>query len=372
MAIDKELVHNLRKKHGNDNIILSLEEKGFCVSLDKDGTTRETEARYVKDFLEIIGSSSVSWVDYIVEDLKTDAPKLASVLGFSDQLVSTLLKNERSGYEDLDNEIGLLLPSIIVKGFEVNISYLLILMRGGLLITVHTTEVKRFFRLRRYAKIFMRKIKPALPAKDKLTMVLLRIIDENNARNFDHLREIEENSDKVSEKLSDVKHPREEIGKDIHMMKHALITYLNGLWETVDVLNTLRYGDPELLSDDPKLLQRMGGLVVEVNYQIGLAEHMSEVLASGLEVMQSIYNNQLQILNNKLALLVAYLTVIGTAVLVPNTLATVLGSDAFALTKDDQWWYVSLITASTILSIVVSYWWVKSKGLLPEKPDARE
>ncbi|HSB46645.1 MAG TPA: CorA family divalent cation transporter [Candidatus Bilamarchaeum sp.] len=370
MAIDNDLVQKMRKKHGNDKIILSLEEKGFCVSLKKDGTTGEMEARYVKEFLETISSSTVSWVDYIVDDLKEDTPKLAPVLGFSDQLVSTLLKNSRSGYEDLDSELGLLLPAIIVEGFNVHVSYLLILLRPGLLVTVHTTEVKRFFRLRRYAKIFMRKIKPACPAKDKLTQVLLRIIDENNARNFDHLREIEENSDKVSEKLSDVKHPREEIGRDIHQMKHALITYLNGLWETVDVLNTLRYGDPELLSDDQKLLQRMAGLVVEVNYQIGLAEHMSEVLASGLEVMQSVYNNQLQILNNKLALLVAYLTVIGTAVLVPNTLATVLGSDAFALTTADQWWYVIVILLSTALSIILSYLWVKRSGLLPKKPDA--
>jgi magnesium transporter len=155
-------------------------------------------------------------------------------------------------------------------------------------------------------------------------------------------------------------------------MKHALITYLNGLWETVDVLNTLRYGDPEILTDDPKILQRLGGLVVEVNYQIGLAEHMSEVLASGLEVMQSIYNNQLQVLNNKLALLVAYLTVIGTAVLVPNTLATALSNPAFQMGPEDAGWYIALLAGSTILSTLIAYWWVKSRGLLPEKPDAHD
>jgi len=369
MALNKELVHKIRRKQGDERIILSLEEKAFCVTQQKDGTTMEREARNVADFMAQISASQVAWVDYIVEDLDRDACDAAKALGFSGNVSSTLIKAQRAGYEDLDTELGLLLPAIIVHGFDVKIEYLLILMREGLVVTIHTTEVKRFFRLRRYAKIFMRKIKPALPKPDKLTHVLIRIIDENNARNFDHLREIESNSDKVSEKLSDVKTPREMIGKDIHAMKHALITYLTGLWETVDVLNTVRYGDPELLTDEPKLLQRLGSLVVEVNYQIGLAEHLSEVLASGLEVMQSIYNNQLQILNNKMALLTAYLTVLGTAVLVPNTLATILSNPAYQLGPQDAGWYSVLMVASTVISTVVAYLWVKSKGLLPNSPD---
>ena len=368
MPTSNDLVRDLRKKHGSDKIILSLEEKGFCVALCKDGTTTEKEAREVGEFLETINSSSVTWVDYIVEDMNRDAPKVAQELGFSGNVSGALLKAGRGGYEDLDTELGLLIPAIIVEGFDVKIDYLLLLIRNNLVVTIHTTEVKRFFRLRRYAKIFMKKIKLAAPQKDKVTSILIRVIDENNARNFDHLREIEENADKVSEKLSKIETPREEIGKDIHLMKHALITYLSGLWESVDVLNTLRYGDPEVLSDDPKLLQRLGSLVIEVNYQIGLAEHLSEVLASGLEVMQSVYNNQLQILNNKLALLVAYLTVIGTAVLVPNTLATALSNPAFQMGPKDMYWYTALLIGSTLLSTAIAYWWVKGKGLLPEQP----
>jgi len=369
MPIDKEILSKIRTKHGDQKIILSLEEKGFCVAQQKDGTTEEMESRDVRDFLQKAGTCSVAWVDYIVDDIDSEALAIASALGFSEGLVSTLLKNKHSGYEDLDTEMGLMIPAIIVNGFDVKVEYLLMLIRDGLVSTIHTTEVKRFFRLRRYAKIFMRKIKPNLPGKDKVTSVLIRIIDENNARNFDHLREIEENSDKLSAKLSDVKTPRDEIGRDIHMMKHALIMYLNALWETVDVLNTLRYGDPEILTDDPKLLTRLAGLVVEVNNQIGLAEHMSEVLASGLEVMQSIYNNQLQILNNKLALLVAYLTVLGTAFLVPNTIATALGSSAFALTPADQPWYMALLVGSTVVATLGSYLWVRKMGLLPEKTE---
>ena len=270
--------------------------------------------------------------------------------------------------------MGLLLPVIYARGFEVTIVHILLInnirrITYAVVVTIHTTEASRFFRLRRYGKIFMQKIEPRDAMEDRLTMVLTRILDENNSRNFDALRHIEKRADSVSEKLSKADTPRDELGQEIHLMKHALMIYLNGLWLTIDVLNTLRYGDPELLTDDERLLARIGSLVLEVNYQIQLAEHMGEVLASGMEVMQSIYNNQLQILNNKLALLVSYLTVLGTAVLVPNTIATIFGVPFFTFGPDFLPYYIGIIAASTIISIALAYWWVKASGLLPARPD---
>jgi len=63
------------------------------------------------------------------------------------------------------------------------------------------------------------------------------------------------------------------------------------------VINSLRYGDAETITDNQKLLQHIGILGDDINRQIALSEHMSEVLVSGLEVIQTIYNNQLQMLN---------------------------------------------------------------------------
>jgi magnesium transporter len=367
MAVSKKLVEKIGGNGSEEKVILSLEQKGFCVSLLKSGNTTVREARLAKDFAKSIKSASVSWVDYNVEDLQKDAISVATSLGFSEQLVSTLLRGaSESGYEDLDTEMGLLLPVIYAKGFDVTIAYMLVLLKKNVVVTIHTTESTRFFRLRRYAKIFMQKIDPEDSKSDRVTQVLIRILDENNSRNFDSLRYIEQRADKVSEKLSKIDTPREEIGEEIHRMKHALMVYLNGLWQTIDVLNTLRYGDPEVLTDKPRLLERIGGLVIEVNYQIQLAEHMGEVLASGLEVMQSIYNNQLQILNNKLAVLVSYLTVIGTAVLVPNTIATIFGVPFFTFGEGFLSTYLAIIAGSTVLSVAVAWWWVKTSGLLPE------
>jgi magnesium transporter len=263
--------------------------------------------------------------------------------------------------------MGILLPAITVVGFDVKLSPLLILIKEDMVLTLHTTEVKRFFRLRRYAKTFMHKLPARMLKADKNTLLLVRLIDENNSRNFEHLLEIEEQGDRLSQWLADPKTPRDIIGTQIHEMKHALITYLGGLWATVDVLNSVCYGDADLLTSDDKILDKLTGLLEEVNSHIGLAEHLSEVLASGLEVVQSIYNNQLQILNNQLALLVGYLTIIGTALLVPNTIATAMGSPVFNLGPEDLWWYLTILVVSTIVSTLIAWYVIKRIGLLPHK-----
>jgi magnesium transporter len=255
------------------------------------------------------------------------------------------------------------------KGFDVKIDQLIIMLRQGMVVTLHTKEVKRFFRVRRYAETLLRKIPQKIALSDKMTLLLIRIIDENNSRNFDYLRGIEEKGDALSKELTDPKVPRTVIGTSIYEMKHALIVYLGGLWATVNTLNALRYGDAELLTDDQKILNKINALIGEVNSNIGLAEHLSEVLASGLEVLQSIYNNQLQILNNRLALLVAYLTIIGTALLVPNTIATVAGNAMFNFSSKDVSWYLSVIVISTVISTFISWWAVKRMGLLPKSPE---
>lgn len=369
--------HNSKKPkliNNSDKIILALETHVFSVGLRKDGTTFHVEKRKIEEVVRsariAVKKKSILWIDYVVEgNFEKEVLKSAKVLGFSELLVKNLLKQKYGNYEDLGSEMGVLLPAIRVEGFDVKINPLLVLISKNLIVTMHTAEVVRFFRLRKYAAMLLRKFPKEMSNKDKITMLLIRIIDENNARNFDYLRVIEEHGDKLSARLADPKAPRALIGKQIHDMKHALVTYLDGLWATVDVLSALRYGDADLLTDDIKIIERINALSVEVNAQIGLAEHMSEVLASGLEVVQTIYNNQLQMLNNRLALIVAYLTIVGTAVLVPNTLATIMSNPAYDMGPDDVWWYTALMVVSTAVATVLAWWWVKKMGWLKESPD---
>ena len=66
----------------------------------------------------------------------------------------------------------------------------------------------------------------------------------------------------------------------------------------------------------------------------------------------------------------AWLTVLGTAVLVPNTIATIYGTSFFGdKGPEDLWWYLSLLFVSMILSGWMTYWWMKKKDLMPIMPD---
>ncbi len=261
-------------------------------------------------------------------------------LGFSASLVPTLLKGYHAAFEDRETEMGIMVPAVKISELDVEVLSPPDSRQEETSSSRYTARRSRALLLfSRYADAFLRKLPESMILQDRLTMMLVRILDENNSHNFEHLREIEEQADRMSELLLNPKSPRMEVGRKIYELKHALITYLNALWRTLDVLHSLRYGEAELVSDNPKVLAQIGLLVEDVNRQISLSEHMSEVLASGLEVLQALYNNQLQILNNRMALTMTWLTVLGTAVLVPNTLATVFGS-VVGLDRNMMGWYV--------------------------------
>jgi magnesium transporter len=345
-----------------------VQKPWFCVSLLSSGGITRKNTDSVEGIKETLANSAISWVDYVSQDYEKEMPVVADQLGFTSQLIADLTGESRSTYRDFEVEVGMKMPSIQVTNLEILPNTLMILLKKNFVFTIHPSNIdRRFIRLRRYAETVLKKIPLESNAEDKLTILLTRIIDENNGWNSEHLREIEEKGDKLNEIMIDPYTPRSKLGPEIYKMKHALIIYLNALWDTVHVLHTLRYGDAELITNDPKLIDKLGILSEDVSRQISLAEHMSEVLASGLEVLQSIYNNQLQNLNNRLALLMSYLTIIGTAVLVPNTLATMLGNSVFDIGPKDMGWYLALMVGSTIVATGAVYWWVKSRGWIPNK-----
>jgi len=342
-----------------NNGATALDGRFFYVAQSKAGVLAQGCGESPDAFADKFENAKLAWLDYKVENFERDILGAATRFGFSERLVKTVLKGHGAGYEDYENELGFKIPAISIDGLDVSVNPVLFLVRENLVVTIHGGAVHRFTRFRRYAEAYMRKIPHKLTAKDRLTLLVTRLLDENNGSNFDHLREIEDQGDEMSRLMMNMETPRTQLGGEIYKMKHALITYLNALWDTIDALNSLRYGDAELLTDDAKILTRIDLLVSDVNRQIELSEHMSEVLASGLEVLQSIYNNQLQILNNRMAFAIVYLTIIGTAVLVPNTIATILSNSAFAMTPNDRGWYIALIVGSTVISTFFAYWWAK-------------
>ncbi len=362
----------VQKTETNSTTSESIEKPWFCVAVLTSGGIFIDSTESSSVFLNTLQKVNIAWVDYVVSDADFDssAQNEARELGFSQELVSSLAGGWRSTYEDLDIELGIKLPSIQVSGQKIEAHPLLLLIKKNFIFTIHPRNVdRRFARLRRYAETFLKRIPTDIVYTDKLTILLIRIINHNNDRNFEHLRQIEEQGDNLNEVMTNPYAPREKLGQEIYRMKRTVLTYLDALWNSLDVLHALHYGDAELITEDQKLLDKLGMLGEDINRQIGLAEHMSEVLASGLEVLQSIYNNQLQNLNNRLALLMTYLTIIGTAVLVPNTLATMLGNSVFEIGPGDLGWYLVLMLGSTAMATSLAYFWIRKRGWIPKKMD---
>jgi magnesium transporter len=368
----------------NNNTLELLQKRWFCMTLEATGKTFKQEAETPTSFLETINRSLVAWVDYITDDPIKDLPLVAAQMGFSEPFISSLSTVDQLNYQDFDNEMWMRFPSIQIRGTEVKAHPLLVLIKKNVVVTIHLRLVdKRFIRLRRYSEAILRKIPVEDKPEDKLTILLSRIIDANNDSNFRHLRVIEEFGDELNRDLMDQQTNKAQLGPKIYVMKHALIIYMNSLWESVDVLHTIRYGDAELLTDDQELVNLFSVMVDQVKSQIGLSEHMSEVLASGIEATQAIYNNQLTIannqltisnnqltvLNNRFAKLAAYLTIVGTALLIPNTIATILGNAVWVYGPEHLWLYLLLMIGATTLGSIFMWFWIRSKGLLPKDKD---
>jgi magnesium transporter len=360
-----------------------MPKRWFCTGLESSGRTIKQEAESPASFMEILNRSVITWVDYITDDPIKDLPVVAAQIGFSETFIANLACCDQLNYSDFDNEMWLTFPSIQIRGNEVKTYPLIFLIRKNLVFTFHVRTIdKRFLRLRRYSETILRKIPVDNKPEDRLTILLSRILEANNDSNFRHLRMIEEFGDELNKDLMDRNVDKSTLGPKIYEMKHALIIYLNALWESVDVLQGIRYGDAELLTDDPKLVNLFSAMVEQVKSQIGLSEHMSEVLASGIEATQTIYNNQLTIannqltisnnqltiFNNRLAKLVAYLTIIGTALLIPNTIGTILGNSVWVFGPESLGLYALLMIGATLFGSFLMWYWVKKNNLLEEMP----
>ncbi|NLT38370.1 MAG: magnesium transporter CorA [Methanomassiliicoccus sp.] len=366
-VITDNRVDLMAQTNGNGNGNEVPKKKAVAVTIPSGSKPLKLYGDNAEEFLPKIQGSSLTWINFMVKDVEKDGTQVATAFGFSESMVPTLLKGYFTNFEDRDVELGILLPAVRVKKVDFQCFPLLILVKKNLILTIHSEDVSRLVNFSRYAEAFVRKLPENMLPEDKVTTMLCRIIDENNNRNFEQLREIEDQADWLSESLLDMKAERSMLGKSIYEMKHTLIVYLNTLWRTLDVLNNLRYGDADVITDNPKVLAKVNLLVVDVTQQISLSEHMSEVLASGLEVLQSIYNNQLQVLNNRMALAMTWLTILGTAVLVPNTLATIGG--LLPLEGSSLTWFLYVILFSTLASTMLAWWWVSKKIYLPTRAD---
>ena len=86
-----------------------------------------------------------------------------------------------------------------------------------------------------------------------------------------------------------------------------------------------------------------------------MAENVLEVISTGITAINTESSNQL-------TKLIVWLTVAATAVLVPNTLATVFGIPDLHISYI---WVIPILIIATTISIVITYRWTKQYRVLP-------
>ena len=312
-----------------------------------DGTLK----RHPNTEIELINSKlkefSMSWIEFVVDDVSSDAEEIVSKLKI--QLDSnTVLNGYYSNYEDIGNLLGVTIPLVQIKGGHVSPSPVLIYVSENSIISIHDEGAERMMNLSASSEGFLKN----LPNKEgdlpeRLSILLARIIDEISERNYDTLRVLVERAQSIELELGSEKSvTAKEVSLEMSKIKRAILTFLSAVWATHTTIHSLRYGDAAVLTDRPELLSRFDIVLDDINRQIQLAEQILELLSTGVNVIQTQ-------LTNRLSTIILWLTVIGTAVLVPNTLATI-----FAIVPDSHLLFREMaitIILTTIFGSVLSY-----------------
>ncbi len=303
-----------------------------------------------EEMLSVCSSCSVSWTECIVDDIPDTAHEVTKALGITLD-PSVLLGSYLSGYEDRGDVLGLMFPVIMFVGNRVTPSPMLIYIRKGHIVTIQDEHAGKILRLSDYASTFFRKL-PAKPEEwaDTQTILLVRIIDELSEHNFTILRMIVEAAEQIEIDLAGLRQIPRDLTLELSSIKTAILRFLNSIWATHTTTHSLRYGDPDMVSDNNAILAKFDIILASLERQIEMAEHVLEVLTAGMNVLQTE-------VSNKLGTFLLWLTVVGTAVLVPNTLATIYG----AFPVPENWTLPRLLALilSTIGATYASYWYMR-------------
>lgn len=315
-------------------------------ALAKDGSTVKRPSVKLKEIIPILQDFSLSWLEFVVDNVPGGAREIAEELGITLD-PSSVLGGYFSNYEDEGEVLGVTIPLIRFAAGTVDPSPVLIYVTKNRVISIHDESVERLLRLSTYSDQFMKKL-PSAPDDwvDRQTLLFARIIDEISERNYDTLRLIVERAQMIEIELTSEKRPIKMVTLELSKMKRAILTFLTAVWATFTTVHSLRNGDPEMITDRQEFLTKFDIILADLDRQIQLAERVLEVLSAGMNVVQTD-------VANRLSTIILWLSVIGTAVLVPNTLATIFAIIPNAGSLFEE--LMIIIIISTIGASLVSY-----------------
>jgi magnesium transporter len=327
--------------------------------LQTEGVPFKKPSVQLSEAAQIISVGNLTWVECVVDNIIEETPKILENLGITMD-PSVLLSGYVSHYEDRGDILGLMLPFVITGANKTQTTPLLIFIKKDLVVTIHDDHGGKITRLYNYSNTLLRKL-PKEPENwaDRQTVLVARIIDELSETNFSILRLIVERAEQLELDLAGARQIQKDLSLELSDMKTSLLTFLNAVWATYDTVQNLKYGDADMISDHETILAKFEVILGRLDRQIQMSENVMQVVATGINVIQAE-------VSNKLATLIVWLTVAGTAVLVPNTLATIFS--IFPDHESNFLWMISVIAGSTALSAYVTYrytkrWQFKSFGM---------
>lgn len=336
----------------------------FVSAISDKGDPSKTIVESTSQAIEFIKNSRLSWLNFIISDISLDLESIYNEMKLT-LLPSVLMSGYLSNYEDNSNILGLMLPIVRVEKGEVNTTPLIIYLTKNRLISVHDEYTEHLLRFAKYSDAFMRKLPVGGNWQDSQTFLLARVIDEISERNFKSLHSIIEQAELIQLELARSKTHPKKLSLEIFNIKQSVLTFLNAVWAIRDVVHSLRYGDSDMVSDNSSVLIKFDIILADLDRQLSMAEHVLEVLSGGLSVIQTMFQANLQSMSNRMTTVLLWLTIIGTAILVPNTLATIYGIPYLPLNANGNDWIFMIVSIilSTIIGTFIVYRFVKQTWL---------
>ncbi len=332
----------------------------YVSAISSKGSPSKSVMENSNDAIKFAEGSRLSWFNFVIGDISLGTETVASEMNLSLH-PDTLLTGYLSNYEDKNDVLGMMLPIVRFEKGQVTTSPLLIYLEKNRLITIHDEYTEHLLRLSQYSDSFMRKIPMGGDWQDPQTILLARIIDELAERNFRALRAIIEQAEIVQLELARSQTPPKRLSIEIFSLKQSVLTFLNTVWAIRDLVNSLRYGDANMISDDSDILVKFDIILADLDRQLSMAEHVLEVLSGGMSVLQTMFQANLQSVSNTMTSVLLWLTIFGTAILLPNTLATIYGIPYLPLDTTGKNWVVIVLSLViiTVLGTWVVYYYVK-------------
>ena len=217
--------------------------------IEGQGVPFKRESIELEEAAQIVSLGNLTWIEVVVDDIVAETPDILTRLGIT-MNASTLLSGYITEYEDAGDTLGIMVPFIFTAESRTQTSPCLIFMKKDLILTIHDDYGGKITKLYNYTDTLMRKL-PQAPESwaERQTMLLFRLLDEVSETNFSVLRSIVERAEQVEIDLAGARQVSRDLSLELSNMKRSVLSFLNAVWATHDIVRNLKYGDPDMVSD---------------------------------------------------------------------------------------------------------------------------